>query len=102
MHNKFEFTETEYQDFIKVVELENKIQLTEFESGLCRALLDVRKRLGNKAGAAIGKTFKTAIKRLIDKGLIHKDTYKFTGMAVPTGNLSNTISEFLTFNEVTA
>lgn len=53
------------------------------------------------AGAAIGGRFKTHIKRLIDKGLIHKDTYKFTGTAVPIGNLSHTISEFLTFNEVT-
>jgi len=97
----FEFTEQQYQDFIAAVQQQNKIELTQFETGLCRALLDIRKRLGNKSGAAIGSRFKTHIKRLIDKGLIHKDTYKFTGMAVPTGNLSNTISEFLTFNEVT-
>ena len=57
----FEFTEQQYQDFIAAVQQQNKIELTQFETGLCRALLDIRKRLGNKSGAAIGSRFKTHI-----------------------------------------
>ena len=97
-NTKFKFSEETYQGFLTAIQTETRIKLTEYEAGLCRAILDVRAE-NKSAGACLGSHFKQETKRLIKEKLIHADTFKYTGVCVPIGILSNIIQRFIKENE---
>lgn len=87
---EFVFTELQYALYLTAIEKQTGLHLTEFEAGLSRAILDIRAKEG-AGGACLGSHFKKETKRFIKEGLIHADTFKFTGVATPTGKLKNII-----------
>ena len=93
MENKnFKFDEKVYERLCQEIEDVANFKLTEFESGLCRAILDIRSDDTAKS-PALGNSFKSEIKRFLSSNLIHKDSFKYAGMAVPTGELKKLITE---------
>jgi hypothetical protein len=92
----FEYSETHYQNYLTRIQVETGLKLTEFEAGLFRALLDIRKKEGEGGAAYIGGQFKADIKRAIALKLIHADTYKYTGMAKAMGKVKEVIKDYLT------
>jgi hypothetical protein len=98
---KFKYSEQTYLSMLQRIESEIKLPLTEFEAGLCRAILDIRTEIYN-GGACIGSNFKKETARFIKLGLLHKDTFKYCGVCVPTGKLDLTIIETISNNLITA
>ena len=78
------YDENVYQRLQWDIEEVVNFKMTEFEAGLFRALLDIKTTPEN-SGAALGSKFKKDISRLIKSGLIHEPSFKYAGMAIPTG-----------------
>ena len=99
MKSQFVYSEPTYLNFLQRIEQEIKLPLTEYEAGLCRAILDIRAKSVN-AGACVGNSFKKETARLVKMGLIHKDTFKYCGVCVPTGKLNTVIIETISNNSI--
>lgn len=94
METAFKFSEEVYQQYLTRIQTETGLKLTEYEAGLCRAILDIRSE-NSIGGACLGSAFKNETKRLLKEKLLHKPTFQFTGVAVPMGKLKFIIDEYL-------
>ncbi len=93
MKNKnFKFDEKVYERLCQEIEDIVNFKLTEFEAGLCRAILDIKSDDIEKS-PSLGSSFKDETKRFLNANLLHKDSFKYTGMAVTTGELKKIILE---------
>ncbi len=97
--SNFQFNEKQYQIYLTLIQTETGLILTEYEAGLCRAILDIKAQ-GECSGACLGSHFKKETQRFIKAGLIHKDTFNFTGVAVPTGELKKIINDMILIKRV--
>lgn len=93
METTFKFSEEVYQNYLTRIQTETGLKLTEYEAGLCRAILDIRSE-NSIGGACLGSAFKNETKRLLKEKLIHKPTFQFTGVCVPTGKLKTIVEEY--------
>jgi hypothetical protein len=94
METTFKFSEETYQQYLTRIQIETGLKLTEYEAGLCRAILDIRSE-NSIGGACLGSKFKAETKRFLKEGLIHKPTFQFTGVCVPAGKLASIIRNYL-------
>jgi hypothetical protein len=93
---KFLFSENYYAEYLNNIEQKTGLRLTESEAGICRALLDIRVKDSECAGACVGGHFKEETKRFIKLGLLHKDSFKYCGVMVPNGKLADIINNIIT------
>ena len=94
-NDNFKYSEDVYSIVISDIEDAVNFKLTEFEAGLCRAMIDIKSEDIAKS-PCLGSHFKKETKRFISNKLLHADTFKYTGVAVPTNSLKAQIIKHVT------